>query len=444
MNDPLSADRLTNLFRTSSQDPLRIINREGSSIEFKESYSHSGIAQYFKTMASFANNSGGYIIFGVANKPRRLVGLKDRNLTQFEDLKVEEFTRSLTEYFSPEIKWDHCTFEYKELSFGVIFTFPLIEKPCICKKHYDAADPKYTLREGDIFYRYGGKSERIHYEELKSIIETRRHQEEQLWIDLIRKTSKIGVSNACLLDLNSGVVSGSGGTILIDEELLAKISFIKQGEFVEKEGKPTLRLIGDVQQIKNGTFVVKETTKRVVKAIEAGDIITAFLEETEVEDPFEYLRAICSASSANLPVYFLISQSGEAIGNAISVVEEIKTRGVVKKRLLERLHGKMVPQVTFPTSETDAALKKKRICSLWLSEDLDINQNELNYVLSAFLSLSKEDVINHSKYIRAVLYSIYNQFYEKAKPYLASEIRKAICRFDELLYQVGEDNDGEI
>ena len=156
MNDPLSADRLTNLFRISLQDPYRIINREGSSIEFKESYSHSGIAQYFKTMASFANNSGGYIIFGVANKPRRLVGLKDRNLTQFEDLKVEEFTRSLTEYFSPEIKWDHCTFEYKELSFGVIFTFPLIEKPCICKKHYDAVDPKYTLREGDIFYRYGG------------------------------------------------------------------------------------------------------------------------------------------------------------------------------------------------------------------------------------------------------------------------------------------------
>ena len=39
--NPLSADILTNLFRTSPKDPLRIINREGSTIEFKESYSHA-------------------------------------------------------------------------------------------------------------------------------------------------------------------------------------------------------------------------------------------------------------------------------------------------------------------------------------------------------------------------------------------------------------------
>lgn len=45
--NPLSADKLTNIFRTSPKDPLRIINREGSTIEFKESYSHAGMAQTF-------------------------------------------------------------------------------------------------------------------------------------------------------------------------------------------------------------------------------------------------------------------------------------------------------------------------------------------------------------------------------------------------------------
>ena len=57
--DPLAADKLTRMFRTSTKDPERIINREGSTIEFMESYSHGGMAQYFKTMAAFANNSGG-------------------------------------------------------------------------------------------------------------------------------------------------------------------------------------------------------------------------------------------------------------------------------------------------------------------------------------------------------------------------------------------------
>ena len=51
------------------------------------------MAQYFKTIAAFANNAGGYIIFGVGDKPRRLLGLRDRNLAQFEELKVQEFTK---------------------------------------------------------------------------------------------------------------------------------------------------------------------------------------------------------------------------------------------------------------------------------------------------------------------------------------------------------------
>lgn len=168
---PLSLEVLTGIFRTSPKDPSRIINREGTTIEFKESYNHGNMAQYFKAMASFANNIGGYILFGVGDKPRRLLGLKDKSLSQFEELKVEEFTKALLDYFSPEIKWDHCTFEFRDMSFGVIYVYPLMQKPCICKKHYDAQNAKYSLKEGDIYYRYGGRSERIRYAELAAIID---------------------------------------------------------------------------------------------------------------------------------------------------------------------------------------------------------------------------------------------------------------------------------
>lgn len=287
--NPLSADILTNLFRTSPKDPLRIINREGSTIEFKESYSHAGMAQYFKTIAAFANNSGGYIIFGVGDKPRRLLGLKEKNLSQFEELKVEEFTKNLLEYFSPEIRWDHCTFEYKGMSFGVIYTEPLLNKPCICKKSYDAPNPKYTLKEGDIFYRYGGRSERIRYEELSAIIDHARKVEEQLWLNFAQRAAKVGIENACLLDLGTGKITGNGGSIVIDENLLSKIAFIKEGEFVETKGKPAIRLIGDIENVSTGKIVVRETTRKVVKAIEPNDLIKAFLKGINVEDPLEYI-----------------------------------------------------------------------------------------------------------------------------------------------------------
>ena len=41
----------------------------------------------------------------------------------------------------------------------------------------------------------------------------------------------------------SGKIAGNGGTVVLDKELLDKIAFIKEGEFVETKGKPTLRLM---------------------------------------------------------------------------------------------------------------------------------------------------------------------------------------------------------
>ena len=440
--DPLSADLLTNIFRTSTKDPLRIINREGTTIEFKESYSHAGMAQYFKTVAAFANNAGGYIIFGVANSPRRLEGLKGKNLTQFEELKVEEFTKNLIDYFSPEIKWDHCTFEFKGMSFGVIYTYPLAKKPCICRKVYESQNPKYTLREGDIYYRYGGRSERIHYEELNSIIEAERRREEQQWLDFAKRAARIGIENACLLDLNSGAGSGIGGKIILDDELLSKLSFIKEGQFVETKGNPTLRLIGDIQQIETGKVVVKETTRRVVKAIEASDVVCAFLNGMNVEEPFEYLRAICSETSANYPVYFLISQANETVSNAIKAVEDTTSRGVAKQRLLDRLNGKMIPVVKLPSSETPTSKMKAEFRKAWLQESITVNKEKLMYCMAALMSLDNDAIVEHERYIREKLWWIFSQFYEKAQYNVASEIRKAICRVDEGLFQTGNESTG--
>lgn len=436
MNEnPLSAEKLTSIFRTSPKDPLRIINREGSTIEFKESYSHAGMAQYFKTIASFANNAGGYIIFGVGDKPRRLLGLKDNNLSQFENLKVEIFTKNLLEYFSPEIKWDHCTFEFKGMSFGVIYTFPLVNKPCVCKKQYDSSNTKYSLKEGDIYYRYGGRSERIRYEELNNIIESVRQSEEHRWVSFIKQASKIGIENACLLDLNTGVVSGQGGSIIIDEDLLGKISFIKEGEFVETKGKPTLRLIGDVKDVGTGKIVVKETTKKVVKAIEPSDIVKAFLTSQHVDEPMEYLKAICSATSANYPMYFLLKMSNKTVDEGVQILDSTTSREITKKKLIERLNGREISQLQFNDSGTNASVKKGKYRKMWIDGNVLIEADELGYCISALLSLSDEVIRTHEKYIRTELLAIYDRYYENVKSNVASDLRKAICRVDEVLYR---------
>ena len=264
----------------------------------------------------------------------------------------------MLEYFSPEIKWDHCTFEFHGMSFGVIYVEPLKRKPCICKKHYDNPSPKYTLKEGDIYYRYGGRSERIRYEELSGIIEETRKSEERQWLNFAKQAVRIGVSNAALLDLQSGKLSGGGGTIVLDDSLLEKIAFIREGQFVETGGTPTLRLIGDVTEIATGKVVVSETARKVVRAIEPSDIVTMFLTQKPAEEPLEYIKRVCTASSANYPVYYFLHQAQVTIADAISLVKGTTARGVVKEKLIERLEGKTITPIVLPKSSSDAAKKK--------------------------------------------------------------------------------------
>lgn len=434
MRNALSLENLTGIFRVSSKEPSRIINREGTTIEFKESYNHGNMAQYFKAMAAFANNQGGYILFGIGDKPRRLIGLKDKSLSQFEELKVEDFTKALLDYFSPEIKWEHCTFEFHDMSFGVIYVYPLMRKPCICKKHYDAQNAKYSLKEGDIYYRYGGRSERIRYAELASIIDEARRYEERQWLNFAKKAVRIGVSNAALLDLKSGNLSGATGSVVIDSELLQKLAFIQEGKFVETGGTPTLRLIGDITEISTGKVVVTETARKVVRAIEPSDIVQAFLENKPVDEPIEYIKRICSATSANYPVYFFMRQASMTASDALSVVKQTTSRGVAKDKLIERLEGKNILQSKLPISSTSAGKQKETYRQQWLTESISMPIENIGYCVEALLYLSNEEMVEHDQYIRASLLGIYSTEYEKASSIIASNIRKAICRIDEGLY----------
>ena len=434
MKNPLSLEVLTGIFRVSPKEPSRIINREGTTIEFKESYNHGNMAQYFKAMAAFANNQGGYILFGIGDKPRRLIGLKDKSLSQFEELKVEDFTKALLDYFSPEIKWEHCTFEFHHMSFGVIYVYPLMRKPCICKKHYDAQNARYSLKVGDIYYRYGGRSERIRYAELASIIDETRKNEERQWLNFAKRAVRIGVSNAALLDLKSGNLSGSTGSVVIDGELLQKLAFIREGTFVETGGTPTLRLIGDITEISTGKVVVTETARKVVRAIEPSDIVQAFLENKPVDEPIEYIKRICSATSANYPVYFFMRQASMTASDALSVVKQTTSRGVAKDKLIERLEGKNILQSKLPISSTSAGKQKETYRQQWLTESISSPIENIGYCVESLLYLSNEEIVEHDQYIRANLLEIYSTEYEKASSIIASNIRKAICRIDEGLY----------
>lgn len=433
MKEPLSDETLRSLFTVHPKDPSRIINRESSTIEYKESYNHGNMTAYFKTIAAFANNQGGYLIFGVKDKPHTLIGLKDKSLSQFEGIKVEEFTEALQAYFSPEIRWVHQTFVFQDLCFGVIYTYPLKNKPCICKKSCDNSGAKHSLKEGDIYYRYAGRSERIRYEELSTIINEAKKKETEEFFEKIAAVWKTGISNAAILDTNTGIVTKQEGSFVISKDLLDKVAFVQEGKFVDTGGSPTLRIIGNVEPIEPKQIIIAGK-KETEKAIGPTEIVHAFLKEKPVDEPKEYLKQICYQSSANFPIYFFINRACINISDALSFVSDVPSRSCVKQKIIGRLQGKRIQRKKLPTCKTLAGQKKEAFLQQWLSESLPETIKDINHCVEALLCLSTEEIRSHVAYIRRTLIPIFDNTFRSSSSATLTLVRKAISYIDECLY----------
>lgn len=239
-------DRVKEILSNSSDDG-KIRSRESTSLEFKENFGFKSLAKYLKTICAFANTQGGLLVFGVTDNPRTLKGIeKDK----FDQIKIEQLSTYLSEYFSPEIHWDIGVVLFKRKHYGFIAIKEADDKPVICKKN--SGD---ILKDGDIYYRYRGTSKRIEFPELKRMQIEIREKERKLWMEHIEKISRIGPKNVALLDLYSGKMESSNisNNFVIDEELLAslkkEVSFVQEGKFTEKEGTPTLKLVGNLAPV---------------------------------------------------------------------------------------------------------------------------------------------------------------------------------------------------
>lgn len=221
----------------------RYIRRESKHLEFKENFNIGSIinGELSKTFAAFANANGGVIIFGVQDNPRKPIGLSNNN---FENLEEEKLSENLNSQFSPEILFEIYSFSYQNMNFGAIIISKSESKPIVCIKGGK------KNREGDIFYRYFGRSEKIKHAELLAILDEIKQLEQRKWMDHIQNIAKIGPQNVTLVDMYRGEIPlPNNKKMLIDSKLLKDIKFINSGHFVEKDGAPAIMLVGKVQGV---------------------------------------------------------------------------------------------------------------------------------------------------------------------------------------------------
>lgn len=237
--DFINSEVYKKIFAFHSATSNRIIARESGLLEFKEQFNWLSKDKYAKSMVAFANNKGGYIVFGIKDQPRELVGLQSNNFENTDEAKI---TAYLNDVFSPEIVFEKFVVEVRSKNIGVLYTHQAKYKPVVCSKNDN------DLKESDIFYRYNARSERIKYPELKLLLDEIKIEERKSWMEHLEKISKIGPTNAAILDIMGGEINGRGGTLVIDKKLVSKLKFIKEGNFQEG-GKPVLKLIGDVKPV---------------------------------------------------------------------------------------------------------------------------------------------------------------------------------------------------
>jgi predicted HTH transcriptional regulator len=155
---PFADEALDRIFSFESAISDRLISRENSRLEFKESFNLGSADEYAKTAAAFANTQGGYIVFGVKDSPRQVVGLNTNNFETFDAAKL---TNALNERFAPEIHWEsHIRWERRS-KVGQLFISEAVQKPVVCTRNGGC------LQQGAIYYRYRGRSQAIRYPEIR-------------------------------------------------------------------------------------------------------------------------------------------------------------------------------------------------------------------------------------------------------------------------------------
>ena len=316
-------------------------NRESTRLEFKQSFSFANQASYARTMISFANDHGGFIVFGVEDRPHRLVGVDLERFVKFDPAPLTSF---LGAHVVPLVEWEFGSIEFAGYPLGYICTEPSADKPVMV-----AATSGDELKEGDIYYRYSGQTRVVRYAELKAMLDEKLERERRAWMSHMEHINRAGPSNVGILDTVRGEMYGGDTTFLIDEALTEKLRFIRKGQFNESGGDPTLRLVGDLHEISSVVSPIQVPT-----GIHMTDLIGAAIADQDLptQAARSYLRETADQNSPMSPLFRFARLAGFDKKDAAEWLRDAPTSyATTRKRVVDRLLGTetIAPTGTPPT-----------------------------------------------------------------------------------------------
>lgn len=231
---------------------LRVRSRESRKLEFKANFQKVQLAAYERTMAAFANAQGGYIIFGVSDKPRLIVGASPADFMDEADI-----TTRLRADFSPELPFESKTYQVGNLTLLAFWVEPAVDRPIICQKtrtkqtrDAQGNNPRdeVAIQEATIYYRYSAQTTPIAYTELRALLDEREERRLKIIMETLKAVERVGYEKVGVVDATSFGDPAKATNLYVSKETAKSLNFIDHGRFTETadEGSPAYLVVGRV------------------------------------------------------------------------------------------------------------------------------------------------------------------------------------------------------
>ena len=303
-------------------------NGETSEQECKETFDPRRMHSIIKAIAALANNRGGYIFVGVEDSECRAVGLPDAT---FQDMDIATITDKVKAVLAPTPTFSKEVLDLDGLQIGIIHVEKYALPPVVVYRDVGG------LTDGTILFRYPGQSAPIKYGDLHVMLRDRDRSARTLLLSSAARLSEIGTDKALIVDTNEARLDAGETWITIDRELADQLEFVREGEFEEREGAPTLRLVGDVMAVDTAGQVQERIEGRAMTADMA---VKAYLRRETVRSPMAYVCLSANVQRQWLPLHYFVRLSDQSVEAAIEALEAtIAVYRNSKQRALERLRG---------------------------------------------------------------------------------------------------------
>ncbi len=368
-------------------------------------------AEVVKAIAGMANNRGGMILFGVRDGTFAVEGLTD---DEFARVDAATINRTLAGALDPVPKFAKTAIVFDGRTVGILSVEPHANPPVIALKMMGS-----DVKEGCIYFRYVGETRTIKPGELRQMLARR---EQRAVAEFSRRIMGVATGSQATLDLQTGEVKGSAGSFVIDEALLPQIQFIREGDFSELKGAPTLRLVGDVQPIDREA---QEQARIIRQSVTPDAVIRNFLKGEKVADPLQYVQAQAHYQRRWLPVWYYAKAAGTPIDDLVEDLRSlVATHPSSRDAVVQRLRRTLSARKIHPG-------KPARVLErLIAGDEVVVGTSAENLVLAnAIMGLPDEHA--GAEGLKPLVLAMLDKAPEGSG--LRSAIYRAACRLDELL-----------